>query len=61
MYFCTLAGEIDVGELKDHLLASSHDCAWRSQQAGDALILVRALLCSDALCSDAVFSVLCVM
>ena len=43
VYFCTLAGEIDVGELKDHLLASSHDCAWRSQQAGDALILVRAL------------------
>lgn len=44
VYFCTLAGEINLLALKDHLLACQHDCVWRSQQAGDALILVSSVL-----------------
>lgn len=41
VYFCTLASEIDVGELKDHILDSN--CAWLTRQLGDALILSKPI------------------
>jgi uncharacterized Rmd1/YagE family protein len=41
VYFCTLASEIDVGELKDHILDSN--CAWQTRQLGDALILSKPI------------------
>lgn len=37
VYFCTLAGEIDLSALKDHILDSR--CDWLTKQVGDALIL----------------------